>query len=245
VAGEYQFNRRSYTTFQKVIGLTGAIRVAPDTTEAITVHSPLGDMRLVPVAPLLYREELGQGLVSFRADSAGRVTHGFLGIAPMMALERVPWYESPTLHLVILGLAVAVFLVLLVAAIVRLVRRLRGRAVRRDDAAARGRRGGPLPGRGLLVTLALVNLAFVVALIVLASNAETAVLSGPATGLKAALVLPVLGALLALAAAVMAVMQWRHGAGSAGARLRYSAVVVVALLFAWSLNTWNLLGWRM
>jgi hypothetical protein len=55
-------------------------------------------MRLVRVEPLLYREELGQELVAFKADPSGRVTHGFMGLAPMMALERVAWYESPTLH---------------------------------------------------------------------------------------------------------------------------------------------------
>jgi hypothetical protein len=28
-------------------------------------------------------------------------------------------------------------------------------------------------------------------------------------------------------------------------RLRHTGAVVVALVFFWSLNTWNLLGWRM
>jgi hypothetical protein len=43
----------------------------------------------------------------------------------------------------------------------------------------------------------------------------------------------------------MSVRQWRTNAGTWGARVRYSSVVVVALLFAWSLSAWNLLGWRM
>ena len=48
-----------------------------------------------------------------------------------------------------------------------------------------------------------------------------------------------------LGAIVMAVRHWRSGAGTRAARLRYAAVVVVTLLFVWSLSQWNLLGWQM
>jgi hypothetical protein len=43
----------------------------------------------------------------------------------------------------------------------------------------------------------------------------------------------------------LASRQWRLGAGTRMARLRYSGATAVALLFAWSLMQWNLLGWRM
>ena len=71
------------------------------------------------------------------------------------------------------------------------------------------------------------------------------VLNGKLGKLYASLALPVIGALLTVAACVAAVGLWRNGTGTRWERLRYSAVVVVALLFVWSLNTWNLLGWRM
>ena len=54
------------------------------------MHSALGDSRLLPVGPLLYREELGDALVAFQADSGGRIVRGFFGPAPMMTMERVP-----------------------------------------------------------------------------------------------------------------------------------------------------------
>ena len=46
-------------------------------------------------------------------------------------------------------------------------------------------------------------------------------------------------------ALAMAFRHWRESAGTRGARLRYSAVVVCGIVFLWSLNMWNLLGWRM
>ena len=88
------------------------------------------------------------------------------------------------------------------------------------------------------------NLAFVVALVLLVQD-PSSIVSGPLTGLRVALALPVLGLLLAVGALYHGVRQWRRGSGTPGARLRYGGVVALALLFAWSLNVWNLLGWRM
>ena len=234
VAGDYAFNRRSYTTFQKAFGLTGDVGVAAADSGRVLLHSPLGDMRLVPVGPLLYREELGSDLVSFKAGPSGRAEYGFLGMAPMMVLERVPWYATARLHWVILGLGTLVFLGTLAAGVRRFVRRRAGAALP----------GDALRGRWLLVTLALCHVLFLVTAVSIL-GASGGILTGPLAGLRAALTLPVLAVVLTVGAVVVAVRQWRRGEGTRGARLRYDAVVAVALLFAWSLNQWNLLGWRM
>src|SRR5437867_5504730 len=141
-------------------------------------------MRLTPVGPLLSRGGLGDDLVSSTSDGSGRVTYGFLGIAPMVAMERVSWWQSPPLHWVVLGL-VLVFVATVLAALGRFVRRRIGEA-RPEDA---------LPGRWMLVTLALLNIVFLVAVIAVL-GASGGLLEGPLTGLKIALTLPVLGALL-------------------------------------------------
>jgi len=234
VAGEYQFNRRSYTTFQAAMGLAGAVSVNAGDSGRVVLRSPLGEAHLVPVGPMLYRDVMKGDLVSFKADADGTVRHAFLGMAPMMALERVPWYASPKLHWVVLGLGVLVFVATIVAAVRRFARRRFG-APRPED---------PLPGRPLIVTVALLNVAFLVAVGVILESGG-GLLEGPLTGLKIAFALPVIGAVLALGAAVVAARQWRSGEGTRGARLRYSSVVVIALLFAWSLSQWNLLGWHL
>jgi hypothetical protein len=187
IAGEYAFNRRSYTTFQKAMGLSGAVTVRAQEDGALVLKSPLGLSRLVPVGPLLYRDGLGEDLVAFREDADGRVTHGFLGIAPMMALERAPRSEAMMLHRVLLGLALLAFLGTVVAAPRRWWRKRKGTALPGDD----------LPGRKTLVAMALVNLAFVGAVAMLALD-PMSLMSGPLTGLKIALGLPVIGIVLAL-----------------------------------------------
>jgi CubicO group peptidase (beta-lactamase class C family) len=233
VAGEYEFNRRSYTTFQKAIGLAGDIRVSAADSGRIVLHSPLGDSRLVNVGPLLYRDELGGDLVAFQADPKGRVQRGFLGVAPMMTMERVPFSQSVHLHWVLLGLGLIVFAAILLTAIARFVRRRLGDA-RPDDV---------LPGRWLVVTLSLLNIVFVVVFAAIV-GASGGLLEGPLTSLKLALVLPIVATLCTLAAVYVAARQWRTRAGTRAARLRYDGIVVVALLFTWSLAQWNLLGWH-
>jgi CubicO group peptidase (beta-lactamase class C family) len=234
VQGEYEFNRRSYTTFQKAIGLAGNIRISADSGRLV-MHSPLGDSRLLPVGPLLYREELGDGLVAFQADSGGRVVRGFFGPAPMMTMERVPFSQSVKLHWIILGLGALVFAGTVLAAIRRVIRRRFGEA-RRDDV---------LPGRWLLVTASILQIVFVIAVLAIAAASGGGLLNGPLTSLKIALALPVIGTICVLGAVYFASRQWRLGAGTLAARLRFSAATFVALLFTWSLVQWNLLGWRM
>jgi membrane protein YqaA with SNARE-associated domain len=73
---------------------------------------------------------------------------------------------------------------------------------------------------------------------------DRAELEAPATTFAIALALPVLGAVLTIAAALASVRQWRARVGTLAGRVRYSAVVIVALLFQWSLDQWNLFGWR-
>lgn len=234
VTGVYRANRMSYTTWQKAAGLAGGTTIGADKDGALLVSSGGDVERYVPVGPLLYREALGHDLLAFKADSSsGDVEHAFMSTAPMMALQRVPWYGSPKLHLLILGLATAVFVGVVVAGARRLYRRWFGDPLP----------GDALPGRKYLVGLAIANIVFVVALGFLVSDVE-ALLLGNGTGMKVALVFPVIGAILTIVALVVAVQQWRKGTGTNGFRIRYDIVVALGLLFMWSLNYWNLLGWR-
>ena len=221
----------SYSTFMKVAALAGVTTVGVGDSGMLTANLMGQQMRLAPVDSLLFRDINSGEPVAFRAGEGGRITHAFVGLVPMMAMERNDGLAAPRLHLIVLGLGLVVFLLTAGAALVRRF-------------TPKERRPSPLPGRPYVVGLSLAFLAGAGAIAASAAKVED-LLYNRLGKLEVALALPVIGALLTVGALVAAVRQWRNGAGTRWERLRYAAVVAVALLFVWSLNSWNLLGWRM
>ena len=233
LAGQYQFNRKSYTTWQKAMGLAGGIDIAANDDGSLLMKSPLGNMRLDPVDSLLYQDRVSGHLVAFKTDAGGNATHGFMDFVPMMTLEKQGALATSSLHQGVLGLGLVVALGILIAAYIRWLNRKH--------------LPKPVPsvatGRKLLVWAALLLLAFPIGVMILASN-QNRLMNGPYTTLYLVLALPVLAGLLTLVAAWFGLKQWREGAGTLGGRLRYAGAIVMFALVLWSLNAWNLLGWR-
>jgi len=235
-SGIYLFNRRSYTTFQKAFGLLGAVPVTALGDSALEVALPFGRIQAVPIDSLLFRERSGSNRIAFRLGDDGRATHAFLDLTPMMVLERQPWFGAPRLHLMILGGALLSFAGFLIGALGRWSRQRRG---------IEGAAPPPLTlARRLLTGTAIASLAFAAAIVAAASD-EATLFSDSPTLLRLALALPVIGLALTVAAAAATWQVWRQGAATSGARWRLAAMVVIALLYTWSLAYWNLLGWRM
>ncbi|MFN0178971.1 MAG: serine hydrolase domain-containing protein [Gemmatimonadales bacterium] len=234
-AGVYLFNRRNFSTYQKVLDLASALPVTATADGALLLASPFGAIRLVQVDSLLFRDVTSGTLIAFRTDDRGKVTHGMLDAAPMMVMEKMGTLSSPRFHLAVLGLGLATFLGILVSAVLRWFRRRAGTE--------------PLPaptiaaGRKLMVAVALLVVAFLVAVALIASD-PTRLFGDTPTSLKIALVLPVLGLLVTLGALRSGIQQWRAGHGSTGTRVRHLAAVLIALFFFWSLDAFNLVGWH-
>jgi CubicO group peptidase (beta-lactamase class C family) len=233
VEGEYRFNRMSHRTFEKAAALFASVRVRASRDGSLMLSSPLGDMRLLPIGPRLYRDERGRDVVAFDTTRSKRASHAYVASVPFMALERVPWFESARLHGLLLVVAIGVFFATILAAATRLARRMGRRPLRAVQ-----------PGQGWIVGLALAYTGFVVFLGVLASDGY-ALLAGPVVRLRIALALPLVGAVLTVPATIHAFRHWQVRAGSTAGRLRYSGVVLVSLAFLGSLHQWNLLGWRL
>ena len=92
--------------------------------------------------------------------------------------------------------------------------------------------------------VALLVIAFAAAMGAVVSKPEDLLLGSDFGALKTALVLPVIAAVLTVVALFVAVHQWMTGSGSVATRVRHSLAVLVSIAVFWSLNTWNLLGWK-
>jgi CubicO group peptidase (beta-lactamase class C family) len=229
-AGQYVGIRTNYSRYLKAFSLfVGSEVSVADSGDALIATFRGEPRRFRPVDSLLFRDENSELLLAFRKDSAGRITHAFLGDDPTSSEVKVSTAGSPKLHRLILGGGLTVFLLTVVAAVVRLLT---------------GRDAKGLPDRKLLVAVALAFLLSVVALAFLPLSIQS-IIYDRLGGIKYVLIFPVVGALLTVWAAVAAIRQWRVGTSPVMARVRFTVVVLVAIAFVWSLNTWNLLGWKL
>ena len=229
-AGNYVTIRSNYSKYLKAFSLVlGTTVSVPDSGGALVTTFQGETRRFIPVDSLLFRDENSELMLAFRKDSAGRITNAFLSNDPTSSEVKMSATQSPRLHLRVMGLALLVFLLTVVAAVVRLLT---------------GRDSKGLPDRKLLVTMAS---TFLLAVVVAATLQVTvqAILYGRLGAIKYVLVLAAIGGLLTLWATIAAVRQWRSGASPVMARLRFTVVVLAAIAFLWSLHTWNLLGWKL
>jgi hypothetical protein len=237
LAGVYRFNRGSYTTFEKALRLATPVTVGVTEDDRLLVSSPLGPQRFYHVGGGLYREVDGPMELAFREDESGRVTHAFLSLVPIMALERVGTLSSPALHLTLLAIAIGVMVVTLVSLPVAwYVRRRYGVSP-----------GGPGERRARLVALlvAIVDVAFVIGAFALLAVGSGLLLRGETTWITVVLAVGVVAAILTIALLISTVLVWRRGYWSVWGRLRYSVAAAAAVVFLLVLNTWNLLGFKL
>lgn len=235
--GSYRANRSSYTTFEKLLGLLSSVKVAQDPERnELLVRMGGDETRYVAVEPGLFREVGGSALAAFRRNDDGKVDYLFLGEAPMLAMVRLAWYASPTLHQILLGLGALLFLSALILIPARFALQRRFAEVpplRRQERAA----------RWLAVAVAVLYLGGLVGLGIVLSD-ESKVLNGDLDGLGVVFLLFVLAALLTLGLLWFTITAWRTGMWGRWGRIHYTAVTLGAVVFALVLNYWNLLGWN-
>ncbi|MEV1203977.1 serine hydrolase domain-containing protein [Microbispora rosea] len=224
VEGFYKPTRSAESSIEKVVALTGSTRLRVEggkLTFKGSTWSPLGPglyqqnggtQRLAPV--------IGAGGVAYVATDGP-------------AYQRVPWWDTPPVNVVIVLLfAVTALSAVLGLPVAAVVRRARDRPVPRAWRA----------GRALTGLAAAAGLVFVV-LFTLVLTGDTSILYGVPAGVQVLLVLPPLVLALTVAAIVTTVRAWRR----AGALARGHQVVVLAGLLAllWFCLHWNLLGWHL
>jgi CubicO group peptidase (beta-lactamase class C family) len=233
VAGDYRTLAISASEWHRLLGLFGTVSVRA-TEEGVTTREFGGPAReWVETRPYVYEAGGGDGYLVFRDGAEGRPTHLFFGQFGSRTYERLDWYESPLVTGVVAGGALVAF----VSALGLLIgsgvwRRLRGLGPEDD------------PGRAARWLLGLVSLGALV-VVVAFSNAVVnfdAELASPSLLLRVGRVLPYLLLVGVAGATLAAVQAWRASYWRFPARLHYSLVVALAVLFVWQLHYWRLLG---
>jgi CubicO group peptidase (beta-lactamase class C family) len=239
-AGSYVISRRVSTRLLKFMTFLypPTVKVTPD--GYLLAPGGLGrpTNRYLEVEPGTFRRvevdgTLGDKL-AFALDDRGRVKYAFFENDPTNALVRVPWYQAASFHRVVRAACLVLFLsAIFIWPVGWFLGRRRQRP--RDPLLARLARLGAW-------CLSLLNVVFVVALMRFFD--PVGVLFALSAGLKAALVLPIVTTVLAVAVVVLAVVAWVKRFWRVPGRVHYTLVAAAAVAFVLWLNYWNLLGFR-
>jgi CubicO group peptidase (beta-lactamase class C family) len=234
LTGDYRSLTISESSWERVLGVMTRTYTVGATDEGYLTTSRLGGepQKWVERRPGVYEEVGGSDLLVFRFDESGRATHLFRGAVGPATYERVPWYERLAVLQAILGAGVVGFVsVLLLWLGAPVWRRLRDRSPPND------------PERAARWLLGAVSLCWLVVLMIflLAWINFDAEAASPSLALQSGKVLRYVALAGTVGAVVATGFAWRDGYWTRPARLHYSLVVALALLFAWQLSLLSIL----
>jgi hypothetical protein len=227
----------SYTTLEKVGVLFGmsTVEISDPGDGTLLFTNPWGEWRFVEVKPLYFRQVDGPFNILFDEDDRGRITRMFTDYTPMLAFEKLNWYETPGFNRALALGCVLVFLSMIPAASIRFIRSRRPSAERKPE--PRGAR----VAYQIIVGICVLDLLFVIGTVLWGNPVP---LFGVPTMYRIVLGLGVLSAVLTVGALIYSVLAWKNSYWGIAARGHYTLVTVAAVAFLWFLNYWNLLGWR-
>jgi CubicO group peptidase (beta-lactamase class C family) len=231
VVGAYRLNRRSHSKLEGIVGLAGDLKVAPGPAGGIELAIPGRSGRFVEVEPWVFQQVDRQERLVFEVDEDGRVTHGFIASLPIMAAEKLSWWEQASTHQLILVTGV-------LAALFTIINTVRNRGLWLSGAAQWGRR--------VITAAAICYLLFVIifALVLAGVDMNRVVFEFPPAGTSVALLFALFGTIFTAVSAGLLVPVWRSKQCAGGARWRYLWLVCVFVAFSLVLAYWNLLGWN-
>lgn len=234
-AGVYRGNRFSHSTLARLAALMGPVTIGATDDGRLKVSTDSETDYFVPTGPLSFRKEHGQQTLVFRENTAGRVTHFFLGDLPILAFEPVPAAEQMNVQMSIFVGAAIIFLLTLIGWTTGAWLR------RRYRVRANGLKLLPAGARWLGWFTALIFVVFYLAFAAAMSDPVAIAFGIPAT-LKTILLIPFLAMVLTAVLLVTTIRIWLKRQGRWTARLYFSLLTLACLAALWQLYQWNMIG---
>lgn len=232
-AGSYSFTRHNYSKNEKFFGLLGGgIKAVPTKENTLLITSLLSQepTQWIEVKPDVFRRVDKDWTIAFTDDANGQVGH-IVGPFAFMAVYKLAWYQNPILHYFILGFGALCFIVAIVSAV---------RNWKRDRAGAQSARRA----RRLVALVGIINLVFFACVgATFATDLEQLIYAWPKV-FYVALAFPLIS--LPLTAGVLYFLGpvWKTREWGRYSRVQYTVIAVMSTAFLWSLNYWNLIGYK-
>jgi CubicO group peptidase (beta-lactamase class C family) len=231
-AGTYFWNNlHGQTSLEKLLFLTDAVSIHPTEDNRLRLASGATGQVFTEIEPDTFVRSDGLDRLVFHRDEANRVTSASLNSRAVFTLERRPWIETPSVTFIAW---LATGLVMLLGIVINGVALWRSRGRAQSPVAAAGAWSALL--------MPLLNLTFIAALVLLIPYLLKGQL--PELALWLLLAIPLAAAALSLFLLAVVFLPLWQGKRML-MRAQYAVLAAAGLVFAFTLQTWNLLGWRL
>jgi CubicO group peptidase (beta-lactamase class C family) len=230
--GRYGNTRISYTTVEKADVLLNpfTINVRSDGDTLLLAGYPF-----MEIEPLVYQVFDGLDMLVFREDDEGRIQYAFFNSMPVRGFEKLVWHNDPFFHTTLLKIVLGLFASYLIVFLASYAINLRRGVVRQVPRQAEA-------ARLVVVVMAVLSIVFLVSLPQVFDFGDIA--AGRVLPLKTLLVIPIISSILGVSAGLFTILAWKNRYWGVIERLHYTLVMFAGVALIWSLNCWNLLGWR-
>src|SRR5215211_4008795 len=148
----------SYTTLEKVGVLFGSstVKISDTGDGTLLFTNPWGKWRFVETKPLYFRQVDRPFHILFREDDQGHITRMFTDYTPMLAFEKLKWYETPAFNMALAAGCVLMFVSMIPVAAIRFIRN------RRPGGEPKPASRGASVAYWIVVGISVLNLLFVI-----------------------------------------------------------------------------------
>ena len=234
-AGIYRVNWHAHNTLEKLGVLGRDVLVAANKDGSLMIRfDNAPDSRWINTDENLFRMESLDEYASFAVDENGNAYRLFQGSRPIVAYEKIAWWETSAFHIILqVAVVIAFITFLLTTFISRFFLRKKSDSAEQASKQARfARYTGNL--------ISLLHPLFIVGFLAI----QMKIVSGNFDILLyAVLTLPLITVALTLVIAVMAVLAWINSYWALGGRFHYTLLALAALANSWFLYYWNLIGY--
>ncbi len=234
--GYYRATRYAHDDLAKLGAMMGAFEVK--STEDGLLQTPGSEKRhWIKIDSNRFREADSRTMLTFRKDAEGRITHMFQGDLPIIAFERIAFWERPPVQLMLLIVS------LIIIGLAFLGWPLGWMQRRWYRAPKEAQRLLPFPARLLGWLAGLGIFIFLIGLSTILSDPEQIAFGIP-PAMEMLLFVPLVGLLLAAGVLIYTLSIWRRGQGRIMGRVFYTLLAIALIVHLWQLYHWNILGFQ-
>lgn len=236
--GSYKSSRTPHTDYTKLLSMLN--RATISVKNGMLRTELIDDVKYwMPIDSLIFREKNSCEMLAFEKDEKGKISHAFLSSLPIMAFDKVPFYESQSLNLAIILIAVIFSLVALIFWPMVFFTRRNFKPLRKAPKTL------PIGAKVTAWFTALFLLCFYILISVVIGDAENTVFNAPPpNGMIVVLLIPFIVMILTLIMiyntfSILPLKDTRRRS-----RLYYAMLTIINVIALCQLYYWNFIGFH-